>query len=110
MALFRTFLIVALVVLLVYTGVVMQNHGTDLFSVFFGDMAALTWAGQFNLDFMLMLMISGLWVAWRNQFSVSGMALGLLAFVGGAMFLTLYLLYLLSITKGDIKDLLVGDN
>ena len=35
MALFRTFLIVALVVLLVYTGVVMQNHGTDLFSVFF---------------------------------------------------------------------------
>ena len=62
------------------------------------------------MDFMLMLMISGLWVAWRNQFSVSGMALGLLAFVGGAMFLTLYLLYLLSITKGDIKDLLVGDN
>ena len=110
MAIFRTFLILALAVLLVYTAIVIQNHGISLLSVFFGDIAAMTWHGQFNLDFMLMLMLSGLWVAWRNRFSGSGLVLALFAFFGGALFLALYLLYLLRSTEGDLKIVLLGDN
>ena len=110
MAIFRTFLILALAVLLVYTAIVIQNHGISLLSVFFGDIAAMTWPGQFNFDFMLMLMLSGLWVAWRNRFSGSGLVLALFAFFGGALFLALYLLYLLRSTEGDLKTVLLGDN
>ena len=72
MNLFRLFLIAALGVITVYTAVVIANHGLTLFPVFFGDMATMGWAGQFNLDFMFMLALSALWTAWRNGFSASG--------------------------------------
>ena len=53
----------------IYTAVVIDQHGMGLFGVFFGDMAKFGWAGQFNADFMAMLAMSAIWVAWRNNFS-----------------------------------------
>lgn len=105
----RAFL--ALVVLTVgsYTSIVIANHGLNLFPVFFGDMAELTWRGQFNLDFMCMLALSGLWVAYRHRFSAVGLVLGLCAFFGGAPFLSAYLLVQSVRTKGDMAALLLGE-
>ena len=91
MAAFRAMLVVMLIALAGYTAVVISNHGWDLLSVFFGDMATMGWPGQFNLDFMCMLALSGLWVAWRHRFSGAGIALGMVAFFGGALFLSVYL-------------------
>ena len=68
MVLFRALLLLMLIVLAVYTGVVVVEYGLILLNVFFRDIAALGWPGQFNLDFMMMLMLSGLWVAWRHRF------------------------------------------
>ena len=64
------------------------NHGMGLLDVFFGDIAAMGWPGQFNLDFMGMLTLSAPWVAWRHRFSSAGLALGVLALFGGGLFLT----------------------
>lgn len=36
------------------------SHAWNLFPVFFGDIAAMTWAGQFNADFTGFLLLSGL--------------------------------------------------
>lgn len=69
-------------VLASYTALVLVNHGPDLWSVFVGDMRAVNSAGQFNLDFLLLLTLSALWVAWRNDFSGSGLALSFMALVG----------------------------
>lgn len=80
----------------------------DLLPVFFGDMAKMGWPGQFNLDFMCMLMLSALWVAWRHRFSGRGLALGLLAFFGGALFLSVYLLVVTLGADGDVEALLLG--
>ncbi len=91
-----------------YTLVVIANHGIDLLSVFFGDMATMGWPGQFNLDFLCMLMLSGLWVAWRHQFTATGMGLGLLALFGGAFFLTAYLLVISLRCQGDMRKILLG--
>ena len=33
----------------------------------------MKWFGQFNLDFMGFLILSAIWVAWRNQFSAAGL-------------------------------------
>jgi hypothetical protein len=85
---FRALLIVLSVVLIGYTAIVIANHGMGLLAVFFGDMAAMEWPGQFNLDFMFMLTLSAIWVAWRHQFSSAGLALGALALFGGSLFLT----------------------
>jgi hypothetical protein len=108
MAPFRALLVVMLFVLAGYTALVISNHGLGLLAVFFGDMAAMGWPGQFNLDFMFMLALSAIWVAWRHEFSMAGIALGALAFFGGAMFLTVYLLIASGQVQGDVRKLLLG--
>lgn len=108
MTAFRVLLGVLWAILVGYTGIVFANHGMGLLKVFFGDMAAMGWPGQFNLDFMFMLMLSALWVAWRHRFSIGGLALGLLALFGGSLFLATYLLVLSWMTSGDLKQMLLG--
>jgi len=108
MAAFRALLIVIFVVIASYTLHVIGDHGLNLFPVFFGDIAKLGWPGQFNLDFTCMLTLSGLWVAWRHEFSAAGIALGLLALFGGAFFLSAYLFVVSARAKGDAKVLLLG--
>lgn len=105
---FRALLVVMLVVLAGYTAIVISSHGWGLLSVFFGDMAKMTWPGQFNLDFLFMLTLSASWVAWRHRFSTGGLALGVLALFGGALFLTIYLLIVSRQVHGDPRALLLG--
>ncbi len=91
-----------------YTGVVIARHGLGFLPVFFGDMASMGWSGQFNLDFMGLLTLSALWVAWRHRFSAVGIALALLALVGGTPFLCVYLLTASARSGGDIRAMLLG--
>jgi len=104
----RLFLVAVLLVLGGYTLVVGSRHGWDLLPIFFGDIAALTWNGQFNMDFLGFLLLSGLWVAWRHHFSAAGTGLGLVAVFGGMLFLATYLLVALAQVKGDTAALLLG--
>ena len=76
-----------------YTIPVIANHGMGLIPIFFGDIAKMEWPGQFNLDFLGFLTLSGLWIAWRNDFSSKGLVLGVLGLFLGAPFLSAYLLY-----------------
>ncbi len=110
MTIFRIFLAALWLSLFSYTAIVIANHGWGLFPIFFGDIAKMEWPGQFNLDFTFMLMLSGLWVAWRHQFSGLGLGLGVVAALGGASFLTAYLLILSLLTKGDVRTMLLGSN
>lgn len=107
---FRLLLAAFSVGIIVYTGIVISRHGWNLLPIFFGDMAALTWPGQFNLDFTCFLALSALWLAWRNQFSAGGIALGVLGFFGGIMVLAPYLLYASFEAGGDAQRLFLGRN
>lgn len=108
MKLFRLYLVVALASLTVYTLVVGSEHGWNLLPIFFANIADMSWPGQFNFDFMTFLGLSGIWVAWRHQFSGFGLFLGLIAIFGGMMFLSCYLLYISSQTGGDIRVIMLG--
>jgi hypothetical protein len=108
MVAFRTLLVVMIAAVLVYTGIVGTHHGWNLLPIFFGDMAAMTWPGQFNLDFTCLLTFSGLWLAWRHHFSVGGLALGLLGLVGGTLVLAPYLLIASFKANGNVTELLLG--
>jgi hypothetical protein len=68
----------------------------------------MAWPGQFNLDFMFMLILSALWVAWRHQFSGIGILLAVLTLLGGTLFLTTYLLILSWQFNGNMKPVLLG--
>ncbi len=109
MLLFRLFLAACFAVILAYSVPVGMEYGWNLLPVFFGDIAARTWPGQFNLDFFTMLLLSGTWTAWRNEFRPAGLALAVLAVFGGMMFVSLYLLWLSVQTKGDIRVMLMGE-
>ncbi len=108
MVAFRVLLTIIITGLLCYTVVVGINHGWNLLPVFFGDMVAMTWAGQFNFDFMCLLILSGLWLAWRHNFSPEGLVLGVLGIFGGTMLLAPYLLIVSFKAKGDMKEILLG--
>ena len=105
---FRVFLVTVFLCLGTYTVVVGMNHGWNLLPTFFSDMAAMNWPGQFNFDFMTFLALSGLWLAWRQQFSPGGIVLGILGFFGGMMVLAPYLLYASYQAKGDPRILFLG--
>ena len=107
---FRLSLLACLLSILIYTGITIAEHGWNLLSVFFGDMAAMGWPGQFNFDFFTFLLLSGLWTAWRNDFAVGGCLLGLVAIFGGMLFLSIYLLALSYRHKGDMGEIMLGTN
>lgn len=104
----RLLLSLMLVVIVAYTGTVIASHGMEFLAVFFGDMAGMGWAGQFNLDFMGMLILSALWVGWRHRFSAGGIVLALLALLGGTPFLCVYLLIESVRSGGDVRAMLLG--
>lgn len=108
MAMFRTYLVVVLVCLTGYTLLVGINQGWNLLPVFFSSIAEMSWSGQFNVDFLTFLGLSGIWVAWRHQFSGGAIALGVVAFFGGMIFLAPYLLWASTQASGDAKVLLLG--
>jgi hypothetical protein len=105
---FRTLLVIIFLAISGYTVVVINNHGIGLLPVFFGDMAEMGWPGQFNLDFMCFLALSALWVSWRHQFSAVGLLLGVCAFFGGALFLSIYLFIQSYRVNGSVNLLLMG--
>ncbi len=106
---FRIFLAMIFICISGYTGIVAANHGLGLLGVFFGDIANMGWPGQFNVDFMSYLALSALWLAWRHHFSPAGIALGVMGFFGGALFLSVYLFIASHHAKGDIIELLIGN-
>lgn len=108
MILFHLFLVACMVAIVGYTSVTIANHGWDLVTIFFGDMAKMAWPGQFNLDFMCFLLLAGIWVSWRHHFRPAGLALGLVAVVGGMMFMSVYLLVQSLRTRGDVAALMLG--
>ena len=108
MTAFRILLIAMVATITLYTGAVIAEHGWNYLATAQRDLQAMDWAGQFDLDFLGMLALSALWVAWRNQFSGAGLALGLLAFLGGAPVLSVYLLVLSFSTRGDVVEMLIG--
>lgn len=108
MTAFRVLLVLILLALTGYTTIVISNHGWNLLAVFFKDMGAMAWPGQFNLDFMGFLTLAAVWTAWRHDFSPLGLMLAVVAFFGGMMFMTVYLLIVSSTAKGDMKAILLG--
>ncbi|MBS0254716.1 MAG: hypothetical protein JSS36_05765 [Proteobacteria bacterium] len=108
MTVFRVFLLAWLAAVVGYTGLTIAGHGLGLFPVFFGAIAAGDWPGQFNLDFLGMLILSALWVSWREGYGLRGLVLGLLAFNLGSPFLCGYLLVLAARHGGDLRAMLVG--
>lgn len=105
---FKGLLWTFLIAIIAYTVYVIGNEGVNLITPFFGEMTAWTWKGQFLFDFQTYLILSGLWVAWRVNFSMQGILLGIIAVIFGILFFAPYLLYLLRQYNDDWHKALLG--
>ncbi len=108
MTAFRILLIVIFSVIVVYTAIVVADHGLGLFPIFFGDIATMGWPGQFNMDFMGFLTLSGLWLAWRHHFSAGRNRIGVARFCwrcSGTHRVSSFRHFL---GRGDIREVLLG--
>lgn len=94
--------------LLVYTGWVWVELGPNFLPAYLQGFSGVSWQGQFNLDFTVYLLLSGLWVAWRHRFSPLGIALGALALLGGLCLFGPYLLWA-SARADSVTGLLLGE-
>ncbi|GAC1411204.1 MAG: hypothetical protein NVSMB69_13460 [Novosphingobium sp.] len=108
MAVFRLFLAALVLAIVGHTAGTIADHGCYLMPVFFDAIGQGAWPGQFNLDFMGLLSLSGLWLAWRHHFSPVGLTLGVLGFFGGTPVLATYLLVASTRARGDARVLMLG--
>lgn len=109
MLFFRSLLVTLFAITFVYTLIITGTHGWNFLPTVLSNVQALNWSGQFNIDFACYLVLSAVWVAWRNRFSAQGILLAVLASVGGILFFAPYLLVLTFSTKGNVKMLLLGE-
>lgn len=107
--LLKALLVTQTLVVLIYTFWAFKNEGVRLFAIFLSNIQSLTWNGQFSLDFSCYLTLSGLWIMWRNRFSASAIAGGIVAAILGIIVFAPYLLYLLVRENGDLKKVLIGE-
>jgi hypothetical protein len=85
-----------------------QQLGFDkVGETFFGDMAH-PWRAQFNIDFLLHLLLVGAWMIWSNANRALGLLFALLAATLGAVFTFAYLLVRTVQTGGNLKQVLLG--
>jgi hypothetical protein len=105
----KLLLITQVLALLIYTGFAVNNEGWNLFNTFVANISSLNWSGQFNLDFSCYLTLSGIWIMWRNKFSTLSILIGITAMILGIIFFGLYLVFLISLEKGDIKKVLIAN-
>ena len=109
MALLKIFLIISAVIIFAVTFVVVTSHGINWPSVFFGDVLEMNWRTQFNVDFLIHLLLLATWIAWRERFTAKGYLFGFLSIFMGGMFGFLYILYASMQSKRDPKVMLLGE-
>jgi hypothetical protein len=104
----QALLVVMLVGVVAYAVPVVLRHGLDFPAVFVRDVLALGWPGQFNLDFLCLLVLAALWLAWRDRFAPAGLLKAGLTLVGGTPVLCAVLLLASRDARGDLRRLLLG--
>jgi len=109
MTTFRAILVMLTIAIFGYTIPVTMKYGLNILPLFFGEISALNWQGQFNLDFLCFLILSAAWLMWRYRFSGKGIMFGILGLILGMSFLAPFLLITSYQTNGNMREILMGE-
>ncbi len=104
----RLFLGLATLAIYLFTYLAITSQGLNWPAVAVGDLIALNWRSQFDVDFIVHLLLLATWVAWREGFTAKGYVFGALSIVMGGMFSFPYLIYASVKAGGDPVRLLLG--
>jgi len=104
----KLFLFLSWTLMIVVTWKAINSLGINWPSVFFGDILNHPWRAQFNIDFLIHLILFASWVVWRERSKVTGAICGFLCVFGGGLFGFLYLLFIGFQSKGNTKEFFLG--
>lgn len=102
------FLVFSIVVIYAVTLLAITNTGWNWPVIFFGDILRLNWRSQFNVDFLIHLLLFATWISWREGFTPKGHVFGFLGIFMGGMFGFPYILVALYRAKGNPKQFFLG--
>jgi hypothetical protein len=108
MTLLRFFLAISTVAIFAISIYAAQTKGVNWPAIFFGDLLYLDWRSQFNLDFLIHLLLLASWISWREGFTGKGLVFGFLSIFMGGMFGFPYLLFASYKAGGDPAKILLG--
>lgn len=106
----RLFLLLSTIAIYLLTALATISEGINWPAVAAADIVALNWRTQFDIDFIIYLLIFAIWISWREGFSLKGHTYGFLSVILGGMFSFPYLLYATFSTRGDMAKLVLGKN
>ena len=104
----RVFLVISTVGIFTVSIYAALTKGINWPAIYFGDLLHLNWRSQFNIDFLVHLLLLATWIIWREGFAIKGYIFGFLSIVMGGMFGFPYLLYATYKANGDPKAILLG--
>ena len=108
MTIFRSSLVLATLAIYVLTILAVTTQGYNWPAVALGDIASLNWRSQFDVDFIIHLLLLAGWVVWREGATPRGYVFGFLSIVMGGMFSFPYLLHASLVARGDVRQMLLG--
>jgi len=104
----RLFLLLSTVAIYLLTIIAVKNYGFNWPAVALNDILSLNWRAQFDIDFIVYLVIFAIWVVWREGGATKAYLLGALSIFLGGMFGFPYIIYASYIARGNPKALLLG--
>lgn len=104
----KSVLLLQTIGVLIYTIITVQNEGFVFLERAMEFVQTMQWIGQFSLDFSCYLLLSALWILWRNQFSRSSIVMATAAAILGIIVFAPYWLFLIHKEQGNIKRVLIG--
>ena len=104
----RHFLLVSTAVIYLATVIASMSHGINWPAVAVEDLLALNWRSQFDIDFIIHLVLLAAWISWREGFTLKGHLYGFPSIVMGGMFSFPYLIHATYAANGDPRGVLLG--
>lgn len=108
MSLLRFFLLASTLAIYLLTYLAITSQGINWPLVAIEDIVALNWRSQFDVDFIIHLVLLASWISWREGFTTKGHVFGVLSIVMGGMFSFPYLIRATYLAKGDPVEILLG--
>lgn len=108
MQVIRISLLASTILIYLITVIATVTYGPNWPAVAIADLQALDWRTQFDVDFILYLLIVATWISWREGGGAKGFVFGALSVVLGGMFTFPYLLFCTFHGQGDPHRILLG--
>jgi len=101
-------LVASIVAIYTLTVFAIMSQGWNWPAVAINDLVALDWRAQFDLDFIIHLLLMASWVVWREGADAKGYVFGFLSIILGGMFSFPYILFATYKAKAQPRALLLG--